>query len=668
MKAMSEDRHSHDRTGGDCADVPKLRNKLKRLALTLALAAIVLLATWMGGANGGYFLSEWAPVAILLAALILVGSLTGALSGANSRMSNAAVCLFAGYTGWTFASMLWSANRGDAWVGAGQSTLYLLAFGAAVALVASGAYRRWALVASVLGPAGMAAYTLSNLVAGSDTLFIRDRLVGTVGYHSGEAAFLLVPFWVAVYLAGSRQTPPILRGLVLAGATLCIEMAIFTQSRGALAAMAVSLPIFFAFSGQRLRGALALAPVVVALIVTFADINAVYLAFKNETDPAAMLDKVIPAIWVTVAASGLYAFFWGLVDRRWSLSARTARFFGVVVASVVIVSVMVVAPLSAATSPDGQMENPVSWVGKKWEAFKKNDATGQDQSRYLSASGTGRYTLWQVAWEDFASSPVLGIGTHNYEATYYQLREQGANSRGARQPHALPLEILSERGILGGVLFFGFLACCLAAGLRQRFGYLGADGKALVAALVAAVSYWFVYSCAEWFWQLPAVTLPAIIYLAALAAPWRRVETQRSRSYRRPVAIVVSILAVASMLPLFIAHRNLAQSYATENPWMALQSVERAQGFNPLDPQLSQREAELAIQIGNWPRVVEAYDRATKLNHQHYAPYALLAQFYEQRGEPEKALPLYREALTLNPLDKELNRSVTRLEEQAGAE
>src|SRR3712207_7002434 len=41
---------------------------------------------------------------------------------------------------------------------------------------------------------------------------------------------------------------------------------------------------------------------------------------------------------------------------------------------------------------------------------------------------------------------------------------------------------------------------------RERFGRLGAEGKAQVGAMVAAVAYWFVHSSVEWFWQLPAVT------------------------------------------------------------------------------------------------------------------------------------------------------------------
>jgi len=67
--------------------------------------------------------------------------------------------LFAAYTAWTFASLLWSPNhRGDAWVGAGLTVIYLLAFWLAVSFVSLGASRRWVLAASAIGPAIVAAF------------------------------------------------------------------------------------------------------------------------------------------------------------------------------------------------------------------------------------------------------------------------------------------------------------------------------------------------------------------------------------------------------------------------------------------------------------------------------------------------------------------------------
>src|SRR5215210_9111083 len=98
----------------------------ERLTATLVLVAVVLLATWMGALNGGYFVAQWALVALLLAALALIISVAGGLRNMGSRWGPAALGLFAAYTGWTFASLLWSPNRGEGWLGAGQTLLYLL--------------------------------------------------------------------------------------------------------------------------------------------------------------------------------------------------------------------------------------------------------------------------------------------------------------------------------------------------------------------------------------------------------------------------------------------------------------------------------------------------------------------------------------------------------------
>ena len=630
-----------------------------RLASSSTLAAVVLLAAWMGSANGGYFIGDRAPVAFILAALMFLASITGVLGKTQSLWSITATSLLTGYTAWTFLSLIWSPNQGDAWFGATTTLFYLLAFWVALAFFTLGASRRWALVASSIGPALIAALTIPNLALYIEELFRNNRLVGSVGYYNGEAAFLLLPFWVSVYLAGSRRVNPMVRGVVLAGAVLGTEVAVLTQSRGAMVAMAASLPVFFLLSGKRLRGLLALAPIAAALFVAFPGLNQVYLEFLNEGSPETAVREVIPTIWLTAAGAGAYGILWGLADRLWRPPVVVARTAG----AVALAGAVVVVILGGIALTEQTGTPPVAWSQEKWEAFKTDDTSGQQQSRYLSASGTGRYTLWEVAWDDFASNPVLGVGTYNYEATYYQEREEEVGY--SRWPHMLVLEVLAERGVVGGVLFFGFLGACLAAGLWKRFTSLNTEGKAQVGAVVAAIAYWFVHSSAEWFWQLPAITMLAMVYLALLVAPWTQPETTIPTGWSvRAAGSAIALLAVVTIAPLYIADRYLAQSLADTNPWTAAEKVEQAQEFNPIHPRLARREAELAIQIGDWPRAERAYKRELELNPEHYVPYMLLARFYEQRGESEKALSYYQEALERNPLDSELKESVSRLQEE----
>jgi len=268
-----------------------------------------------------------------------------------------------------------------------------------------------------------------------------------------------------------------------------------------------------------------------------------------------------------------------------------------------------------------------------------------------------------VAWKDFTSHPLVGVGTHNYEATYYQLREKDIVGY-VRQPHTLPLEVLSERGLFGGILFFGFLITCLGSGLWQRFKNLGPEGKGQIAAMVAAITYWFVHSSAEWFWQFPAVTLPVIVYLAMLVGPWGQLEVVSARWPLRLIGAGVAVLAVAAVAPLYAADRYLEQSRASTDAGQALEAVERAQRFNPVSPELHQQEAKLALQSGDWEWAEDELQEAVRLNPEHYNQYELLAQFYELRGDNEVALSYYREALALNPLDPDLKRRVAELSER----
>lgn len=624
----------------------------------MAATAVVLLATWMGLTNGGHFVGDWALVALLLAALTLILAIVGMFRGAGSAwsgMAAAATGLLAAYAAWTFASLLWSPNMGNAWAGAGITSLYLLTFWIIVVLIGIGASRRWVLTASVLGPVAIAAFTLLAVVPYFEGLFSGNRLIGSVGYYNGEAAFLLVPFWIAVYLGGSRRISPAVRGLVLAGMVLSVAVAVLTQSRGAMLALILSAFPFFLFSGSRLRGFLALVPVALAVIMTFPGLNDVYLQSLNQERPVAALREVIPTIWLAAVGAGIYGFLWGLVDQRWRPSADLVRTAG----SIALVGSLAALIIGAAVFTE-RVGNPIAWGEQRWEAFATDDLSGQEQSRFMSASGSGRYILWEVAWKDFVAHPLLGVGTHNYEATYYQLRDEAIGW--VRQPHMLPLEVLSERGLVGGVLFFGFLAACMGGGMIQRFRRLSTEGKAQVGAMTAAVSYWFIHSSAEWFWQIPAITMPAIVYLAMLVAPWRRTEADSRRWPLQAAGSLIAVIAIIIAVPLFLGDFYLQRSESAEDPRVALGAIERAQVFNPLDPGLPEREAELAIEVEDWPRVRDSYSRAIRLNPEHYGPYYLLGLFNEKVGEREEALRLYRKASALNPLDEDIDRHIRQLE------
>lgn len=640
--------------------VSSLRETVKGRAIpTVALALVVLLATWMGGAAaGGYYAGGWTPIALFIAALLCIVSVLGRAERPGGMHAGIlALALLAAYAGWTLLSILWSPNAGEAWTGSGRTLLYLLGFLISLMLVGLSASRRWVLLASVLGPAAVAAFTL--LVPGSEIgeLFEDNRLVGSVGYFNAEAAFLMLPFWVAMYLGGSRRLNPVLRGLVLGGAVLSTSVAILPQSRGAVAAMAVSTIVFFLFSGRRLRGLISLVPVAGAIFLAFPELNGVYQTAAGGGSIEAAIGDASPAVWLGTAVAVLYGLAWGLIDRWWRPSRWLVNLAGAAAAACLVGAVFAGAVLFNA-----QVGSPAGFAQEKWGEFKGNVPAEQEQSRYLSASNNNRIPQWEVAWQDAKAHPVLGVGTRNWEATYYQLREENAGT--VRQPHSLPLEILAERGFVGGILFFGFLAVCAGRGLWCRFRKLRADGKAQVGALLAAVTYWFVHSSVEWFWQIPAVTLVAFVYLALLAGPWRGESREAAAGAKalRLGSIGVAVLAFLVVAPLFASNVYLQKSHSAQDSESALAAIERAQTFNPLDSRLARREAEIAMEAGDWDRVEASYREAMRLDPEHYGPRLLMASYHEKRGNFEEALLWYERARELNLLDTQLEQKVQQLE------
>ncbi|AHY47013.1 O-Antigen ligase [Rubrobacter radiotolerans] len=636
-----------------------------------ALVVVAAANAWLGYVFGGYYIGEWALFALFAVLLLLVVVGLGLLGGGRSRLGVLATALFLGYTAWTFLSILWSANRGDALYGSSLTLLYLIVFWVSVTLLAAGARRRLVLAALALGPGVVAVLLAPMLLSGateSEGFFLDGRLQGTAGYFNAQAAFLVMSFFAGIYVSGSCRLHPAVRALSLAGITAGLQVAVLTQSRGAAVAFALSLAVFFLFSGQRLRGLVALLPVFFLTLLAFPTLNEVYLQLRGgETvtgEGLAAIDRAKNAVLLSAVASGVYGLLWSILDRFWRPSESLVRLAGIAcLAAVALVFVV------GSVVFVNRVGSPLDFAGERWTAFRTNDTSGQEESRYLSASGSGRFTLWEVAWQDFQSNPVLGVGTHNYEATYYRLREVPAGW--VKQPHSLPLEVVSERGLVGGALFFGFLAVCVGAGLYRRFGELNAEGKGQVGAILACLAYWFVHSSAEWFWQIPAVTVPATIYLAMLVVPWGAPHSGEEvfSPLGRPVRLAglgIAVLALAAIGPLFVSnlYAQRAAAGSQENPWTSLRDLERAQLFDPANSSLARREGDLAYSIGDLPRASQAYARAVELNPEYYANYAVLGGFYERLGQPERALELYRQSRELNPLDPDLRLAEERALQQ----
>jgi O-antigen ligase len=137
--------------------------------------------------------------------------------------------------------------------------------------------------------------------------------------------------------------------------------------------------------------------------------------------------------------------------------------------------------------------------------------------RPLSAGATrlvtlesNRYDYWRVAIRAFRAEPVRGVGAGGWAVWWLRYRPIQDSAQDA---HSLPLQTLAELGLVGLALLLAFFAgIALAAGEAHR-----AD-PALAAGPIAGAVVWLAHQPLDWDWQMPAVTLIAMVLGGALLA------------------------------------------------------------------------------------------------------------------------------------------------------
>ena len=135
--------------------------------------------------------------------------------------------------------------------------------------------------------------------------------------------------------------------------------------------------------------------------------------------------------------------------------------------------------------------------------------TGAAAGRLVSAQ-SNRYAYWKVALNTFAEHPANGTGAGGFAVAWLQHRDIAENVRDA---HSLYIETAAELGVIG----LAALALLLAGAVRTTRHALRRAGPAAAGA-AAGLAAWALHAGLDWDWEMPALTLVAIVLLARLAA------------------------------------------------------------------------------------------------------------------------------------------------------
>lgn len=612
------------------------------VAFLAALTAVVAL----GAADGAYFPTEWG-LAILGFTLVATVSLLLAEPESPGRLGLGFLAGLAALAFWAGLSALWSPGAHLPVLDAERALLYASAV-AAVLLLPCIRERADALLAGVV--AGVVALSLYAL----GTRLFPGHLGGAYdpssGYQLAEplgywnALGLLAAIGIALALGFAAHGPALAVRLAAAAALVVLLPTLyFTFSRGALVALAAGLALQLAVDPRRWR--LVVSSLVLGAPAAFGVLSASRLGAL--TAPGATLQTaqaegayLARRLVVLAAIAGVLALLLHFAEQRIRLRSAVTRRLGIAT---------VAASLAVAAGAVMAAGGPIRIVERGADSFSQPlpAGTGDLEGRLLSASGNGRSDYWRVAAGMARDEPLLGAGAGGFERRWLQERP---TSFYARDAHNLYLETLAELGPVGLLLLVGTLAVPLVALRRAR-------RVPLAAAAAGAYGAFLVHSTVDWHWEVPGVTVPALLCAAALLAWGRKPGPPLARrDVRIALALAVPVTAVA--LVAHVGNRALAASadaITRGDPARGAAEARRARSWVPWSHESWQLLGEAQLARGRDDAARESLRRALDRNPRDWSIWLDLAVV--TRGDARaRALA---EVKRLNPLSPEVDELLT---------
>ncbi|MCE5254628.1 MAG: O-antigen ligase family protein, partial [Actinomycetia bacterium] len=507
------------------------------------VAGLVGLWVWLVFSSGGFIAHQWLPPCLVLGLFGLVVSSLVAYPRRPRQLSMAVLALFAFYGVWVAFSAIWADSVTRVWAESGRTFGYVLLTALALVYFTDPGARKAFRYLLLAVAATLLAVCIWRLWSTADiaSLFTQNRLSYPVSYHNGSGALFLVGFWPLIWLASGPEERAPIRALALGLATGLFGLAIMTQSRGAIWGLGISLVFMFLVSPARLRMFLYLLVPALLLVYEFPALNRYWLE-GPEAVGGALAAR-------TLLVASVIAAFMGLILASLERWIRVSRRVNAVLGTVVLLAVLAgaVYGVVALTRDAG---GPAQWVSQTWQRFTEpaaDEPESSSRSRLTIVTSYGRVDLWRVAWGEFKADPVLGRGADNFVFRYDRLRT--LENHQPQHTHSIQLQVLAETGLVGGVFFFGGVLLTLGGVLWPRCtaGRRGARATWLrrhknpaasmsseasprrcnprwgddpriygwEMALLASAGYWFIHAGVDWLWQIPAVTIPVLLFVAA---------------------------------------------------------------------------------------------------------------------------------------------------------
>jgi O-Antigen ligase len=597
-------------------------------ALATALAGTVAAAVLAGGGSDSQRLYPLGVAVLVLGAGTACAALLGLLPRPRlDRPGAACVGLLAAFAVWTAVTVLWSTLPDRSWDFFNRTLVYLafLVLGLAV-----GATLRRSVSRTAAALSAIVAVALVWALAGKviPALFPDGarvaRLREPIGYWNALALLFAVGLPLALWLASRREHDLAVRAVAVTGLFALVVAILLTYSRGGVIAGAVAVAAWLVVGGPRLES---LAAIIVATPAALAVAKWTFgrPGVVDDSQPHAARVTDGWHFGVVLVVAGLTVFAVAYLLARWEARhrwpaarrVRVARRVGLALGVIAVVALVVVA---ARGDPLAKLDARLSASGGSCEQVTQNP------SRLTDFSLNQRWCWWTEAWRGFKDEPLRGTGAGAFETTHLAYR--GSNLA-VSEPHNLPLQLLSETGIVGFLLGVGGAAAGLIAIAATLRRISGAE-RAAAGALAAAILAYAVHALVDLDWDFVAVTAPLFAVAGVLLAAGRPVALGPRRSLAAAASALLGAVALFSLTTPWLAQNRVGRAYdllgAGDAP-TAVSTAQSAARLNPLalDPLLAEADAQTAA--GNVAGARETLLKAVELQPRNWRSWYALGSF-----------------------------------------
>jgi O-antigen ligase len=480
-----------------------------------ARAALLAGPTVLAFLSGGYFDQprDWAGFGAWFLVVVALIAVPRALP--RGRPAWLALGGLGAFAAWTLLSITWSPLAGSAYHYGQIAVLYLGVVLAAAMLLSAPGVRPLVEPVVGLGVLVVVGYGISErLVPGllhfTHSVSAEGRLEQPLTYWNAMGELAALGLVLSASLAGNATRPRLLRALAAAAAAPLGLGLYLSFSRGSLFAAAAGL------------------------------LTLVVVAARREQFEGAGI-----ALGAAVLASLSGAFFHGVASLTGSLATRESH--GAITLALLVMIAAAAALLElrlAARRPSAPLRLPrrspliaavaiICGLGLAIVVGAKEHSgapLAAGATRFVSLQ-SNRYDYWGVALRAFDAEPVHGVGAGGWAVYWLRFR---TISEFAKDAHSLPLQTLAELGLVGVLLLLAFVGGIGWTSLRAL-----RRAPPLAYGPIAVLVTYFAHAPLDWDWEMPAVTMVAmvlggmLISLAGAVVPSQSSSAMRGASRRK---------------------------------------------------------------------------------------------------------------------------------------